>query len=652
MPEDSVLWHPPFIGVFKECGVLHIRKRLAVFANGWAIDYVQQFLTGVSEVATATDTDLFVFMDFSAKDEYTKINIGESNIFRLPNLKDFEFAILMTNSFNLQEETDYVYRSVMESGIPAVSLEYMLNGIPSILTDNYSGMQELAKHLILEQGARQLVYVSGPEDHVENATRLQAVRDVAHENGLRIQNEDIIFGRWSQDPAKAQVIKWIDEHGALPDAFVCANDLMALGVYDALAELGYHVPEDVLVTGFDNIKISRDMQPPLATVSRDWHAMGMKAMQLLLDKRNGSDIPAATVIPTNFIRRSSCGCTMPEETRPSCRTGDALRYDCHFRGIHWAVRDSDTAEILYENFKRLFQRDNWMEGNNFLLCLEKEFFRICERDINLKTTGYSEDIDVICALNNGIARPHQTIGCRDVIFRAAGTRPDPAMYIFVPLHNDERSYGFAMFSRNIDVLEDHYLYIWTRQVNMCLEQVRRNITIRELTQKLTNLSVTDVLTGVYNRTGCEQIAYPMLEEAHRLGKTSVIMLADIDRMKVINDQYGHVNGDLALRTAVSVLRSQLPSDWIICRIGGDEFFIGGVWTEDIDPEKLIENITGKLAHESKRLQLPFHLGLSLGYVKVNPEDNMDLESRLRTADRHMYENKSQHHNNIRREGVD
>ena len=105
--------------------------------------------------------------------------------------------------------------------------------------------------------------------------------------GLRIQDEDIIFGRWSQDPTKTQVIKWVDEHGGLPDAFICANDLMALGVYDALEELGYHVPDDVLVTGFDNIKVSRDMQPPLATVSRDWHAMGQKAMQLLPGQDRG-----------------------------------------------------------------------------------------------------------------------------------------------------------------------------------------------------------------------------------------------------------------------------------------------------------------------------------------------------------------------------
>ena len=632
--------------------MIPIRKRLAVFANGWAIDYVQQFLTGVSEVSTATDTDIYVFTNFSAKDDYAKNNIGESNIYRLPDLRDFDFAILMTNSFNLQEEIDYVYRSVMESGIPAISLEYALNGIPTVRTDNYSGMQRLTKHLILEHGVKHIVYVSGPEEHPENAARLQAVRDVARENGLDISNDDIIFGRWNHPPTTAAVLKWFDAHGTLPDAFICASDLMAVGVYHALDTLGYHVPEDVLVTGFDNIEISRSIQPSLATVSRDWHAMGVKTMRLLLASTEGSEIPSCTVIPTNFIPRPSCGCAMSEEIKQPSRAGDALQYDCHFRSIHQAVKDSDTAETLYQNFRQLFQKDNWMEGKNFMLCLEKEFFHIQERDVNLKTTGYSEDIDVICALNNGLPRPHQIMGSRDAIFRASNTKLDAGIYFLVPLHNDERSYGFAMFSKNIDILDNCYLYIWTRQVSMCLEQVRRNITIRELTQKLTDLSVTDVLTGIYNRTGCEQIAYPMLEEAHRLGKTSVIMLADIDRMKLINDQYGHANGDLALRTAVSVLRSQLPSDWIICRIGGDEFFIGGIWTEDIDPEKLISNVTDKLAHESKRLQLPFHLGLSLGYVKINPEDNMDLEGRLRVADRHMYENKSQHHNTVKEEGVE
>lgn len=632
----------------------YIRKRLAVFANGWGIDFVQQFLTGVSEVAATSDTDIYVFTDFSAKDDYAKNNIGESNIFRLPDLQDFDFAILMTNSFNLQEEIDYVYRSVMESGIPAVSLEYVLNGIPSVRTDNYSGMQELTRHLVLEHNVRHIVFVSGPEEHLENAARLQAVKDVACENGLDLSDDDIIYGRWNHTPTTAEVIKWFDTHGALPDAFICANDLMALGVYHALDTLGYHVPEDVLVTGFDNIEVSRSIQPPLATVSRDWHAMGVKTMHLLLDSIEGSEIPVCTVIPTSFIPRASCGCTTPEEFTPSAHNsdGEPLRYDTHFRSIHQAVKDSDTPEALYQSFKHVFQQDNWMEGNNFLLCLEKEFFRIREHDVNLKTTGYSEDVEVICALNNGIARPHQFMSSRDAILRVSSTRSDAGIYFLVPLHNDERSYGFAMFSRNIDVLDDCYLYIWTRQVNMCLEHVRRNIKIRELTQKLTDLSVTDILTGVYNRTGCEQICYPMLEEAHRLGQTCVIMLADLDRMKIINDQHGHANGDRALRTVVSVLRSQLPSDWIISRIGGDEFFIGGKQKKGIDPENLIKCISEKLTLEAKRMRLPFYLGLSIGYAMINPEENMDLESKIKLADRDMYENKNRHHSILKEEGVD
>lgn len=627
---------------YLEREVIHIKRKLAVFANGWGIDYVQNFLSGVSEITSQNDTDIFIFMDFSAKDDYTKANIGESNIFRLPDLKDFDFAIFMTNSFNLQEEIDYIYRSIMEARIPAISLEYSLNGIPCIQTDNYSGMRELTTHLIQEHGARHIVFVSGPKDHYENSVRLRAVQDVMRENGLTLSDKDILYGRWSREPSMELAAQWTEEHGHPPDAFICANDMMALGVCAGMKSIGYRVPEDVLVTGFDRVKLGQEAQPPLATIGRDWHTMGTTAMQLLLDKYNGGEIPENTIIPARFIRRESCGCAVAEYSLPH-QTSDALSYDSHFRRIHWAVKETNSSQQLYNSLKRIFQQDNWIEGKNFMLCLENEFFRIQENDENLKTTGYSDDLDVICALNNGIARPHQIMSYRDAMFRAANTNPEPATYIFVPLHNDERAYGFAMLSRNVDVMTDHYLYIWTRQLNLCLEQVRRNITIAMLTQKLTDLSVTDVLTGAYNRAGCEQIAYPMLEELHRLGKEGIIMLADIDRMKLINDQYGHASGDLALRTIVSVLRSQLPSDWVICRIGGDEFFIGGSLTDSDEPEQLIENVSEKLKQEIRRLQIPFPLGISIGYIRIAPDENLDIESKMREADQQMYLIKNKHH---------
>ncbi|MGN1146586.1 MAG: diguanylate cyclase [Acetatifactor sp.] len=623
-----------------------MKRKLAVFANGWGTEYLREVVTGIYEVAKEADIDVFTFVDFSSFSEQERTNNSEFNIFRLPEIRDFDCAVLMANSFNMQEEIDYVYKIVKESGIPAVSIEYDFDGITTINTDNYNGMYELAKHVVQEHGARHIVFVGGPKEHLESNIRLRAVHDVARESGFSLREEDILYGDWARNMPKALAKEWIDCHKCLPDIFICANDVMAMGVCDEMKELGYKVPEDVMVTGYDCVKLGQEYEPTIASVNHEWCSMGVKAMQLLLDKMAGIATEASVTMKTRFVSGGSCGCDSGEGIGYPSRKIDSLLSDSHFRHIYLAVRKAENADDLNRSLDSLFQEEYWMEGDNFMLCLEREFFNIEEQDENLRTQGYSDSMDVICSLKNGIPRPHQIMKCREAMFRVADENPQPDVYIFVPLYNEGSTYGFAMLTRDIDIVEDNYLYIWTRHMNQYLEQVRRNITITDLTRKLTMLSVTDVLTGVYNRAGCERIAYPMLEEWHKAGGTGAVMIADVDRMKTINDKYGHASGDLALRTVAAVLKAQLPEDWIISRFGGDEFFVGGKLQEGMDLETLRNSILQKLALEVERRQIPFDLRLSIGCVKLEPEGEIDLEGELRRADRLMYATKEEHHKEI------
>lgn len=628
-----------------------MKRRIAVFSNGWGTEYLQEVVTGIYEVARDVNTDVFIFVDFSSFSEQEKINKSESNIFRLPKLEDFDGAVVMANSFNMQEETELVYQMVKEAGIPTVSIEYEFEGITTISTDNYNGMYELAKHVVQEHGARHIVYVGGPKEHEESNIRLQAVRDVACENGFSLREEDILYGDWARNLPRELVKEWLDCHKCLPDIFICANDVMAVGVCDLLIRQGYKVPEDVMVTGYDCIKLGQEHDPSMASVNHEWCSMGAKAVQILLDKIEGRNSDEAFTMNSRFIPGRSCGCGFGEIEAGRGKAYhfhkiDSFLCDSHFRHIYLAVRKAENADDLNRCLDDLFQKECWMEGSNFMLCLEREFFNIEDKDENLRTQGYSDNMDVICSLDNGIPRPHQIMKRREAMFRASDENPEPGIYIFVPVYNEGKSYGFAMLTRDIDIIEDNYLYIWTRHINQYLEQVRRNITIADLTRKLTKLSVTDVLTGVYNRAGCERIAYPMLEEWHKSGGTGVVIIADIDRMKTINDKYGHASGDLALRTVATVLKAQLPSDWIISRFGGDEFFIGGKLVGEMDLEALKDSILQNLAMEVERRQIPFELSLSIGYAKTEPGGELDLESDLRRADQLMYDVKEEHHKEI------
>ena len=185
-------------------------------------------------------------------------------------------------------------------------------------------------------------------------------------------------------------------------------------------------------------------------------------------------------------------------------------------------------------------------------------------------------------------------------------------------------------------------------MNQCLGQVRQNAVIKQLTESLRQLSVTDVLTGVYNRVGCEDMIYPFLEECQRKGDNGALMLVDVDRMKQINDKYGHLQGDLALRTVAGMLQSVLPKHWIIARYGGDEFLAAGRCQDTKTLEEFKAAMTERLAKEALENHLTFELTISVGGVTTQEEKDFTLEQYLRKADERMYEEKREHH---KRKGV-
>ena len=89
------------------------RKRIAIFANGWNNEYLKEFGQGAFQCAKVTDTDLFIFTNYSTHGLNEVDNSGEFNIYLLPDLNDFDGAMFLTNSFNLDSELQYLQEQVL-----------------------------------------------------------------------------------------------------------------------------------------------------------------------------------------------------------------------------------------------------------------------------------------------------------------------------------------------------------------------------------------------------------------------------------------------------------------------------------------------------------------------------------------------------------
>ncbi|MCI8307638.1 MAG: GGDEF domain-containing protein [Lachnospiraceae bacterium] len=629
-----------------------MKKRIAVFANGWSNDYLQEVTEGILKSAKEHNSDTFVFVNHSAYAESERQNRGESNIFRLPDMTEFDGVILLANSFNSDSELAYLRGKIKETKIPAVSLEYRIDDVTTVITDTYSGMYSLVNHVISEHGARRILYIGGTKGHPDSNTRLCAVIDAAEKYGIVISDGDILYADFAKKLAVSEFNAWFDDNKALPDAIICANDVMALGICEWVEGNGYVVPDDVIVTGYDCTRLGQRNYPSLTTVNHDWNKLGYTAVNVLMDNISSSADGGDVVLDSELVLGGSCGCEQDKNIYNRVRRDikenkiDGLLSDSHFRHIYLSIRKASDKEGLTKCLASFFEREHWMEGDGFMLCLEPEFFNIVDDDSNLRDEGYSDRMNVICSLRGGAAEEAYEMSTREAVFRRASESENPGLYIYVPLHNEGRTYGFAMLSRDIYIVIDNYLYIWTRHMYQYLEQVRNNITIAELTKKLTELSVTDVLTGVYNRFGCDRIMYPMLNNCSSQGITCALMMVDIDKLKIINDIYGHAGGDLAICTVASVLRETLPNDWIIVRFGGDEFLAGGMCDGEEAVREISECIEDGLRLETERKNIKFALSVSIGYVMLESGGQFNIEKSLSEADEKMYRIKQKHHDGL------
>lgn len=171
--------------------------------------------------------------------------------------------------------------------------------------------------------------------------------------------------------------------------------------------------------------------------------------------------------------------------------------------------------------------------------------------------------------------------------------------------------------------------------------IYRDITERVQAEAIIQrLSTTDELTGLWNRRGFNALAEQAVLRAVREREGLIVIYADLDDFKAINDRFGHVEGDRALAEVAYLLRSSSRGSDIVARFGGDEFVILAAGVRDgerVLTERILSAIDARNASSSR----PFRLELSIGAAYVQPdESNLDLDAVIATADQRMYAEKA------------
>lgn len=618
------------------------RYRIAFFTVDWNYDLVESTLHGLKQyVDDHEEVNLCIF-DCFGKDINNARDHSEYAIFDLVDLDQFDGLLIQGNQIVLGPVRDTIARRVAQSGIPAVSIDCPIEGCTVLGIDNRMAQHDIARHVIDEHGARRLVYLTGILDNgsPEAHQRLEGFRDACGEAGLDPKDIEVIRCTWRTSDGLRVAERWHRNNLPLPDAFICGNDEMALGLIEGLQKHGWRVPDDVLVTGFDNITSAELSRPRLSTVSRDYSAMNYSAMASLIDKIKG--VEKRDFIPFKYevICSESCGC--PE--------GGRLDYfrDKYFQQTRtlkaFFVQQEQLAEEMFDamdltELMEIVERNQAIFGcDSTYLCINDYYYdNYDKKQWRNDSERFGKEMILAACGSPGASADADHIYARfpTRYLLPGGILDDQRFLIFYPLHYNTYSIGYFVMNgisqaAKLNLHESIFSFL-----EIAIENVRKKGLLRQLNDVLDNLYVHDALTGLYNRFGYERFAQQTYEGFLREDGGAQVLFVDMDDMKHINDRYGHEIGDAAIRTAAEHIKKACRAGDFMMRYGGDEFLVIASIRETGLADALAQ--TPKADGEA----LPCRLSLTVGQVQSDGASPQSLDQCVQAADAKMYEIKKQ-----------
>lgn len=252
--------------------------------------FFNELIDGIEERAISRNYNFIVATSYG--DE-------KSSAYKILNERRVDGAIILAPQLS-----DEFLLSVADKNIPLVILDRQLqhSRICNILLDNNSGIHNTINHL-KKSGIKRIGYINGIENHYDTKERRCAFIQALKLNGLDCDSSIMFSGNFDQESGIAAGLKLLKQDH-LPDAMLCANDETAIGLIHILQESGVKIPEQISIIGFDDIILSRYIQPALSTISHPKQELGAQAVDSLLNLIN-NQVAENQILTTHFILRQS-----------------------------------------------------------------------------------------------------------------------------------------------------------------------------------------------------------------------------------------------------------------------------------------------------------------------------------------------------------
>ena len=625
-----------------------MKRRIAVLACGWSTYFLKDFMKGMKRAVEGKNIDLYLFNTYNY-DEYSGFpNYTGFSIYNIIKYEDFDGVVILSDLISNVRILERERQRILRANKPVISINKKMEGICCIKVDNYTGMYEALDHMVKMHGVTDLAYISGREASVDISERYKAYTQVLKDNNIDFNSERVISIKSCDYPCAYNFFnQYIKSGKKLPQAFVCANDLLALALLKVAIENKIRVPDDLKIIGFDDISETQCTKPSITTVKNNAEILGAEAVSRLICGVNGSQILKVKSTP---VFRQSCGCAYSTTTEQNLLSlkllDDASKkeeFDRHMETLGEIFTEAADVFTLLTNIENYFTKSHSFEGSDFCIFMKSDWTSVLINSAeNLpQNLTYGAQVQAICSVQNNQKYLREMIPTSELIpakMKSEGSN----IYHFIPIFHHSYVHGYFVTKNDLTMIDNRYGYMWSRNMGNGIEHFRKRNMFKQMSQQYLRLSTKDALSGMLNRQGLDKLAKPFFAQNKKNGLTTVLFFVDINKMKHINDQFGHLHGDLAVKTVSAAVMETVPKNWLCIRYGGDEFLVVGN-SKNYNGEDYCSMIKKRLASKTSVMHLPYNLSASVGTYSVPPQSDLTLEQAVENVDNIMYEQKQAFH---------
>ena len=499
----------------------------------------------------------------------------------------------------------------------------------------------IVEHFIDHHHFTKIGFMSGYLSHPDAQSRYDEFRSVMRERGLPENGVGMFEGDfWFNKGGEAA--DFFLSCAERPEAIVCANDYMAISLSLALKQRGIRIPQDIAVSGFDGTLDGQEFLPHLTTVTRERLDIARKSLKLLTDlSENRFAVPNDLRIYPKAIYTQSCGCVLLDFQHEA---ESINRISEMFRKFSGGIFESESSMLKLNKADNVRMMEKIFSENSVNFGEYSAFFLMVHTDPE-GHPSYNSDFtypsgNFIPAVwidkNKEYTGSRRRLNGSSLVPESDSDRCH--FYYIMSVHCAERVFGYSVIEmKGKDIFNDFY-NVWMLNLAMTLEAFYKKDHINKLIGKLENMSIRDDMTGMFNRRGFDDMSRNVIA-ALRERKTVCTMVIDMDGLKHINDEYGHHEGDRAIKTCAEIIMRCCDSGEIAGRAGGDEFYIFAADYSETRLTRFITNMKKYTESYNESNNNPYKLDFSLGSYLTETDSFGRLEDFLKISDSRMYEQK-------------